>query len=174
MSAPGRNRVVVTVIVSTVLAMAAGPRLAAGQVTSVLERLEGRWDGEGELLGRSGYFEMEWEDRGGDVFALTFANGFLDERGDRTPVLDAVALYRAGTTGGRAIWTDSRGEFLTIEWEDGDSILTAHWRSGSEAGRTEYTVSSPTEVRVVDWVQRADGWRVFGRATYTRRGGSEA
>jgi hypothetical protein len=69
----------------------------------VFEALEGRWEGEGTLFGRPARFEMQWE-RVNGVAVLTFTNGMIDESGDITPVLGAVAIYRTTVAAPRGTW----------------------------------------------------------------------
>ncbi len=166
-SCPGWHAALMSALLGSLLTV---PIEAQTLASSVFARLEGRWIGHGELFGRSAFFEMAWAREHDGVATLRFANGFVGDDGQRTPVLDAVALYRVSPASPQAIWLDSRGAQVTIRWEASDSMLTAHWRTDSEKGRTEYLIVSDAEVRVTDHVHAESGWRQFGHATYSRRG----
>ncbi len=157
-------------VLSALLALA-GPGAVTAQSTpaAVFDRLAGSWTGHGELMGRSASFAMTWRVVSPGYAVLVFANGFRDAEGRRTPVLDAVALYRTAHSMPEATWFDSRGERITIEWQADDSTLTAHWRGATEQGRTEYRITADNGLRVRDHVGTADGMRLFAQATYTRR-----
>lgn len=144
----------------------ASPRLADLQ-SDIFQRLRGDWRGEGTLMGRAARFTMRWES--GDGFAmLVFSNAFVDTAGNATPVLNAAAVYRTSAEQPEAVWLDSRGERVEIEWEASDSLLVANWTAPRERGRTTYRVLSSDELEVVDEVMSGEAWRTFGRARYTR------
>lgn len=133
----------------------------------VFTAIEGIWAGEGTLFGRPAVFDMRWE-RKGSLMVLTFANAMIDSVGRRTPVLDAVALYRTNRDAPRATWEDSRGVQTAITWTADDSSLVADWVASAESGRTSYTLYPDGTLRVGDEVLGPDGLRLFGRATYRR------
>ena len=165
----GRYRYALAALgVSTALLTAAP---AVAQAAAVFDLLEGRWHGEGQLMGRAAVFEMRWQQPPAGFVVLSFSNGFVNDDDERIPVLDAVAVYRQALSDPKAVWLDSRGERVRIRWEARDSTLTAHWSSGSEEGRTEYRVVSGSEILVVDYVLAGDEWREFGQARYRRIGG---
>ncbi len=147
-----------------------GAAPAPAQAPAVFDLLEGRWHGQGELMGRPAVFDMRWQRQPGGFVVLSFSNGFLNDDGERIPVLDAVAVYRQAVSNPEAVWLDSRGERVRIRWEVGDSTLTAHWSSASEEGRTEYRVVSANETVVIDHVMAGDEWQEFGQARYRRVG----
>jgi hypothetical protein len=159
--------------VTLVASLAAAPTLLAQEEPStagVFERLEGVWSGSGTLFGRPAGFGMEWRlewDR--RIATLRFDNAFVAEDGARTPVLEAVAYYRARGGGeARGTWIDSRGEILALRFEAGDSTLTVHWEADTESGRTEYLLVEEDVLEVMDFVRSGDDWREFGRALYRR------
>jgi hypothetical protein len=134
---------------------------------TVFDRLEGAWRGNGTLMGRDARYTMTW--RQSDGFAvLRFANAFAGPEGATTPVLSAVAVYRTSPGSAEAVWLDSRGVRIEIEWEGSDSVLVAHWTAPTESGRTTYRVISPEEIEVVDEVSSDGTWRRFGTARYRR------
>ncbi len=133
----------------------------------VLSTLEGRWEGEGELLDRPAAFGMSWSrSLGGRYLRLEFNNAFTDAD-PAEPVLESHAYYRLGGTTLDGRWMDSRGVMLSIAAEIVDSTLVSTW-SGEENGRTEYTVIDANTVEVTDYV-RADGqYHPFASARYRR------
>lgn len=143
------------------LTSASGSAAAQSGSADIFSRLEGRWTGDGQLMGQAATFEMSWERRGDGLAVLDFTN----------PFLHAVAVYRIAGGPAEATWLDSRPERITIEWEATGSMLIARWSSASESGRSEYELVSEDEAVVRDYVDGADGARLFGEARYRRSGG---
>lgn len=154
---------------ASALASAVAPSsLAAQTVAPVFDRLAGQWQGEGTLMGRSAEFAMTWTPHG-ELASLVFSNAFPDSTGALTPVLDAVAAYRTAAETPQAVWLDSRGVRIEIEWRaTDDSTLVADWAAPKESGRTTYRVIGPDAVEVTDEVRTDDGWRTFATARYRR------
>ena len=109
---------------------------------------------------------MSWDAAEG-LARLRFSNALEDDGGGTTPVLTAFATYR--TMGpAEGIWLDSRGETLELTWTHDRDALVVSWRSSQESGRTTYRLLTDDAVEVLDEVSAPDGFRVFGRARYTR------
>ncbi len=133
----------------------------------VLATLEGRWEGEGELLDRPASFEMTWTKAlNGRYLRLEFGNAYTDVDPPE-PVLESHAYYRLGGTTLTGRWIDSRGVMLSIEAEIVGSSLVATWR-GEENGRTEYTVIDANTVEVADYVRANGQYHLFAKARYRR------
>ena len=148
--------------------------LSAGRAPDpgMIDRLIGAWEGEGELFGRPATFSMTWSRPLGEPFArLEFENRLIQADGTATPVLSAIAFYRAA--GGDRLegtWYDSRGEVLELRAVATDSTLVTDWTAAGERGRTTYRLTGPDRVEVRDEVRQGEAWRAFGRATYRRSG----
>lgn len=146
------------------------PPLGAQTTSPVFDRLAGEWQGEGRLMGRDAEFTMTWTLHGA-LAVLTFGNAFADTAGQVTPVLDAAAVYRTDAATPEAVWLDSRGVRIEIEWQGTDSTLVANWSAPSEAGRTTYRLvagDAGDAVEVTDEVRTDEGWRTFATARYRR------
>jgi hypothetical protein len=152
---------------SLIPASVTNAQAAGGGTAGVFASLEGAWSGEGTLFGRLAAFEMRWQ-ANGDLFVLTFENAMVDSTGARTPVLQAVALYRTNRGSPRGAWEDSRGVRNEIIWTASDSTLTADWSTSQESGRTTYRLTPDGYLHVTDEVMGEQGLRPFGRATYRR------
>ena len=168
-----RPRLVSPAVTVALLGVLCTPALAqapASAVPDVLHRLAGAWVGEGTLLGGAGAFTMTWSAESAGAFRLDFTNGFVDDAGAVTPVLEAVAIYEARADGRLvARWTDSRPQEVDIVAEASDSVLVSEWTAPSETGRTEYRLLADGRARVRDWVRVEGELRLFGEATYRRR-----
>jgi hypothetical protein len=136
------------------------------QERDVFTQLAGCWEGRGDLFGRPAVFSMTWERRVANTWVLTFSNAFVDSTGQRTPVLQATALY--GRMAGTGVWFDTRGLRLELTWTATDSLLAVEWRAPDERGRTHYRVRDDATIDVTDEVYAAEGWRRFGSAQYQR------
>lgn len=158
-------------ITLAVLALASSltPSSLTAQATApVFDRLAGEWQGEGTLMGRNAEFAMTWKVHG-ELATLVFTNGFSDSTGALTPVLEAVAAYRTVRETPEAVWLDSRGVRIEIDWQaPDDSTLVADWSAPSESGRATYRVVGSEVVEVTDEVRSDDGWRTFATARYGR------
>lgn len=157
------------VALAAALASAVAPSsLAAQTAAPVFDRLAGEWQGEGTLMGRRAAFTMAWTLHGA-LATLAFSNAFPDSTGALTPVLDAVAAYRTAAETPKAVWLDSRGVRIEIDWRaTDDSTLVADWAASNESGRTTYRVIGPDAVEVTDEVRTDEGWRTFATARYRR------
>lgn len=158
-----------TTLAALALATALGASSLMAQTTAtVFDRLGGEWQGEGTLMGRSAQFAMTWTPHG-ELATLAFSNAFPDSTGALTPVLEAVAAYRTVSETPEAVWLDSRGVRIDIDWQaTDDSTLVADWSSPNESGRTTYRVVGPDAVEVTDEVRTEEGWRTFATARYER------
>ncbi len=133
----------------------------------VLATLEGRWQGEGELLDRPAAFSMTWvRSLNGRYLRLEFGNAFTDVE-PPVGVLEAHAYYLLGGSTLTGRWMDSRGVMLSIEAEIVGSSLVSTW-SGEENGRTEYRVMDEDTVEVTDYVLADDQYYPFATARYRR------
>lgn len=150
--------------------IAAAPFFLSTPVTAqttapVFDRLVGDWRGEGMLMGQTAQFTMSWTRHGG-LAVLTFSNAVADSAGQVTPVLEAAAVYRTAYASPEAVWLDSRGVRVEIQWAATDSTLVADWSAPNEAGRTTYRVVADDAIEVTDEVRTDEGWRTFGTARY--------
>jgi len=133
----------------------------------VLATLEGRWEGEGELLDRPARVTMTWAKAlDGRYLRLEFGNAYTDVD-PAEGVLESHAYYLLGGAILTGRWIDSRGVMLALEAEIVDSTLVATWR-GEENGRTEYTVIDANTVEVTDYVLADGQYYPFATARYRR------
>lgn len=155
-------------LAAVAVASSLGPSSLTAQTTApVFDRLAGEWQGAGTLMGRSAEFTMTWTPHG-ELATLAFSNAFRDSTGAVTPVLEAVAAYRTVSETPEAVWLDSRGVRIEIDWQATDSTLVADWSAPNESGRTTYRVRGPDAVDVTDEVRTDEGWRTFATARYRR------
>ncbi len=134
----------------------------------VFDRLEGRWVGSGELLGRPAHFVMQWEVGAEGFVRLAFRNAWVGEDGSRTPVLSSEATYLRSGSSAIGVWLDDRPQRLTLQAALTDSTVITNWTADAEEGRTEYVVQSAEEVVVRDFVYAGESERLFAEATYRR------
>ena len=155
-----------TLTPATTLAQGSSSQIVPG----IFHLLSGAWVGEGTLLGRAGSFRMSWDVSPAGQIRLDFTNGFVDDSGVVTPVLEAVAIYTVQPDG-RVVadWTDNRPQEISIVAEVGDSVVVSEWTAPAESGRTEYRLMDDGSVRVRDWVLSGGEMRLFGEARYRRR-----
>jgi hypothetical protein len=137
----------------------------------LLSRLEGRWSGEGTVLGQPSSIDMEWSwTLGGRFLRLTFRNTM--GTAPKTQLFEGHAYYRA-TGGGRyrGTWMDNSGAIRPIEArQDGDAIVAQWGTPETEVGETTYRLLAGDRMEVIDRVRQKDGtWRDFGRSTLSRR-----
>ena len=140
---------------------------AQGDLERVLATLEGSWEGEGELLGRSATFVMTWKKAlNGRFLRLDFRSAFaaLDPF---QPVLGSPADYWLGGPTLTGQWMDSRGVILSLRAEVVGPTLVTYW-TGEESGRTEYRVIDEDTLEVIDYVRSEGEYRLFARARYRR------
>ncbi len=145
------------------------PRAIAAQddLEGVLATLEGSWEGEGELLGRSATFAMTWERAlNGRFLRLDFSNAFADTDPVK-PVLESHAYYLLGGPTLSGQWMDSRGVILSLRAEVVGPALVTDW-TGEESGRTEYRVIDDDALEVIDYVLSDGEYHLFARARYRR------
>lgn len=133
---------------------------------SVLDRLQGTWQGTGKVNGRDSTVVMTWEPiHGGKHYKLDFRNelegGFLFE---------GTALYSPMPGGAfTGHWVDSTGMTRPIGASFTDSTLISLWGTPeSEEGKTEYRLTGIDSMLVLDSVKTKEGWREFGRVEYRR------
>jgi hypothetical protein len=135
----------------------------------VFNGLEGSWEGTGVLLQRPAEFHMEWRVASGGFVRLSFTNAWVDERGNRTPVLRSEATYLVRGRAVQGVWIDSRPQRIRLDAVVTDSSLVTTWTAEVERGRTEYIVRSSSELMVRDLVEINGEFQGFGEARYTRR-----
>ena len=162
---------VVTVIVlgATAATTLVCPRTVAAQDNraGVLATLEGSWEGEGELMGRSATFVMTWERAlNGRFLRLDFQNAFADTDPVQS-VLESHAYYLLGDTVLTGQWMDSRGVILSLRARVVGTALVTEW-TGEESGRTEYRVIDENALEVNDYVRVEGEYRPFAKARYRR------
>jgi hypothetical protein len=134
----------------------------------VFSTLQGSWEGSGTLLGRPARFRMQWEVLPNGFVRLGFANSWINEGAEGTPVLSAQATYLLQASSGIGVWIDDRPQRLVLEVAVTDSSVTTNWTAEEEEGRTEYLVRSNDEVRVRDYVSTDGSERLFAEAVYRR------
>ncbi len=142
--------------------------VAATPVGPVFAALEGVWEGTGQLLDRTAEFRMEWRAGPGNFVRLSFSNAWVDEHGNKTPVLQSEAIYRANGSVAQGVWIDSRPQRIRLDAIVTDSSLVTTWTADDEQGRTEYVIRSSDEVVVRDMVEVDGELRMFGEARYRR------
>lgn len=125
-----------------------------------------KWKGEGQLLGSSASFVMEWTPvLDGKFYQLTFQNNREESQGY---VFNAIAMYHIKedneVTG---TWFDSRGFTFPIKGEVSEDKLIIFWGSPElEEGKTIYTMKTDSTIIVEDFILRDDGLKKFGNAKY--------
>lgn len=147
--------------------VAQAPQAAVG-LPPVFYALEGAWEGTGVLLQRPAEFSMEWRLGPDNFVRLSFSNAWVDEQGNRTPVLRSEAIYHVRGAAAQGVWIDSRPQRIQLDAVVTDSSVVTSWRAERERGRTEYLVRSSSEVIVRDLVEVNGEFQVFGEARYTR------
>ena len=152
---------------------ASGPtRLEAQDLAGlppVLQALSGDWEGSGTLFGNPAAFRMSWTPLDDGFVRLAFTN-MLIQGGDTVAVLTAEATYRVEGDAALGVWIDDRPQQLTLSAVVGDSSVVTDWTAPAETGRTEYVVTSPTEVVVRDYVMSNGAPRLFAEGRYVRAG----
>jgi hypothetical protein len=133
----------------------------------LLDRLAGRWSGEGTVLGQAARVEMSWEwtlDR--QFLRLTFTNQLGPSRR-----FEGHAYYRAlGKGRYRGTWFDNSGMVRPIDAVQDEDAVVATWGTPeTEVGETTYRLMPNGAMEVRDRVRGKDGqWRTFGSLTLTR------
>jgi hypothetical protein len=154
------------------LALAGLPSLAEGPAAlALLHRLEGEWQGAGEVRGMAADMRMRWERTlDGKFHRLAMENRMTGQDG-ATWHFKAEAFYRVqkdGSISGQ--WFDSRGVSLPLTGlADGDAMTIDWGNEGSlERGRSTYRLAADA-LEVTDEVYGKDGQLgVFGRTRLTR------
>ena len=163
-------RAVPVIVLGAAAALAlVGPRAVVAQDdrAGVLATLEGNWEGEGELMGRSATFVMTWERALNDRFLrLDFKNAFADTDPVQS-VLESHAYYLLGDSIITGQWMDSRGVILSLRARVVGAALVTDW-TGEESGRTEYRVIDENALEVIDYVRVEGEYRPFAKARYRR------
>ncbi|MGH9386021.1 MAG: hypothetical protein ACRD2N_17220 [Vicinamibacterales bacterium] len=137
----------------------------------ILSRVEGRWSGEGTVLGQPSRIEMEWSWTLGRRFLrLTFTN----EMGTapKTTTFEGHAYYRSlGGGQYRGMWFDNSGQMRPISARRDGEALVSNWGTpDTEEGETTYRLAGAGRLEVVDRVKSKDGmWRTFGQSALTKR-----
>lgn len=162
-----------TTVRAVVLALSALATSASGQPAPdpMLERLEGRWSGEGTVLNQPARIDMEWTwALGGRFLRLTFRNAMGSAPG--TQIFEGHAYYRATEPGQyRGTWVDNSGAIRPITARrEGDAIVAQWGTPETEVGETTYRLLANDRMAVIDRVRQKDGsWRDFGRSGLSRR-----
>jgi hypothetical protein len=144
--------------------------VAQAAADSFLGSLEGRWGGEGTVLGRPSVIEMQWTwilDR--QFVELTFRN----DMGGASPTrFEGRAFYRAlGDGRYRGFWVDNSGAVRPIDARRDGNALVASWGTPeTEVGETTYRLLDGGRLEVTDRVRQRDGsWRTFGQSVLMKR-----
>jgi hypothetical protein len=136
----------------------------------ILEKLVGRWTGQGRVMGRESKLTMEWDWVLGRRFVrLSFRNEMTDAEGRRSS-FEGHAYYRPTGEGRyQGAWFDSGGETHPIAATSDGRELVASWGTPeTKLGRTVYRLTE-AGVDVVDAIRAKDGtWKEFGRSTFRR------
>jgi hypothetical protein len=141
---------------------------------AVVSKLLGQWDGQGVVTGRASEITMTWERAVGDAFVrLRFRNAMAAASGRPAEVFEAHGYYRvaAGTAGAATgTWVDARGYILPVQVTLAPDTFTSVWgNSTTEQGRTEYRLTGPDTLEVIDFVRTPTGeYREFGRSQLRR------
>jgi hypothetical protein len=137
----------------------------------LLDRLAGRWQGSGTVLGQAATIEAEWAWALDQQFlALSFRNEMLGSGGTRR--FEGRAYYRAVGTGRyRGFWIDNSGAIRPIDARaEGDALVAAWGTDDTERGETTYRLASPDRLEITDRVRQRDGtWRDFGQSVLMKR-----
>jgi hypothetical protein len=139
----------------------------AGAPASFLDRLAGRWTGDGTVLSLPSQVEMSWEwtlDK--QFLRLTFVNRMGPSRRFEGP-----AYYRAVSAGRyRGSWFDNSGAIRPIvAVQDGEAMVSTWGTPETEVGETTYRLMPDGAMEVRDRVRAKDGqWRPFGSLTLRR------
>ena len=145
------------------------------QAPLVLDRLEGRWAGTGEVRGQRVRAELQFEKvLGGKFTRLSYRFG-EELPGSPKPFevrFEGHAYYAACPTGQACTgqWFDTLGFVRAITAVQTADTLASEWKTaGAEAGKSEYKIAPDGGLVVTDWVRGADGsFREFGRVAYSR------
>ena len=133
----------------------------------LLARLEGKWSGNGTVLGQASKIEMTWSwELGGQFLRLTFRNEMPKS------VFEGHAYYRATADGRyRGMWFDNAGMFRPLDARrDGDALVSKWGTPETEEGETTYRLLPDGRMDVVDRVKSKDGtWRQFGQSGLMKR-----
>lgn len=166
---PFRMAIAVSLLLA-ILGLERAPLIAQGAPPSdlppVFEALEGRWSGSGTLLGRPASFQMTWEVRAGGFVTLSLSNATVDSLGNATPILDAMAIYRARGRSAVGVWMDSRPQSIQLTAQVTDSAVVTTWVAEAESGETVYRLLADGGVESIDRVRSGGDLQVFGRARY--------
>lgn len=145
---------------------------SAPQRDSVLERLDGVWQGEGKTLGMNAHMRMHWEWVLGKKFLrLSLLNEMTPPSGP-TQIFEGQAYYRSlGEAKFEATWFDSRGLTFPIKAAADGNALIAFWGSAeTEQGKSTYRILEPNKLEVIDEVRQKDGsFKPFGRFILQRQ-----
>ena len=135
-----------------------------------LDRIEGVWNGQGNLFGKEANFEMTWEKTlNSKFFKLTFSNEFSDKEGNIRS-LKSQAYYKIMDNEElEGYWFDSRGLILPLKASFADSQLTVFWGDDTtEKGKTVYTINDDGTIDVKDYFRTKDDYKHFGSANYVK------
>ena len=129
------------------------------------------WTGSGILMGSPATFEMHWRwELGKRFLKLEFQNKRETADGKEI-VFKAHAYYKAvGDSLYEGTWFDSRGVTFPLRGVVRHNEFIVEWGSEeTELGRTVYTVQSPGEMKVTDFIFRDDRHIKFGEAAYRKK-----
>ena len=135
-----------------------------------LEKVEGTWQGGGEVRGMSSQQAMVWSTvLGGQFTHLEFDNRMRQSEESEYRFM-AKAFYKSEPDGRvTGHWFDSRGVEFPLHGTQTASSLTIEWGTPeTELGRTEYKLVDDG-LKITDEVLGADGeWKVFGSSELNR------
>lgn len=146
-------------------------RPASAQEGTLLNRLQGTWQGDGKAYGGPNHLQLKWEWVLGNKFLrLSLKNEMSRVKGQKQ-VFEGHAYYQPSGEGKyEARWFDSRGVSMSIKAHTEENALVALWFApGQEQGRSTYRLVEPGKLEIIDEVQLKDGsWKEFGRVLATR------
>ena len=155
----------------TLLTTGSGARESSRQASGFLTQLEGRWSGEGTVLGQPSRIEMVWSwTLGGKFFHLAFHNDM--GAAPKVTRFEGQAFYREiGDGRYRGMWFDNSGMMRPIEAvRDGDALVSRWGTPDTEEGETTYRLAGGGRLEVTDRVKSKDGtWRAFGQSGLMKR-----
>ena len=136
----------------------------------ISSKLIGSWAGEGKAFGQPSRPEMKWESAlNGQFIKLSYRTVIKTSKGDE--VFEGHAYYKSlGAGKYRGNWFDSQGSSHPINAVFEENALVANWGTQqTELGKTVYRLTSPSEMELIDSIQKKDGsWQEFSRAKLKR------
>ena len=166
------NRLMLTLVVATLLAIRSEPAGALDCPTPYLCFLNGSWAADGTSFGKPSRVTMRWEGVLGAKFARIDYAIVTKSADGKDQVFEGAGFYRPLEGGAYdGTWFDSQGAMHPLKAKSTGAMLTTYWGvKGKTYGRTVYKlVDRDDQVEVVDAIQDKKGaWKEFSRNTLTK------